>query len=81
MLPILEDLGIGFVPYSPPGKCFHTVKINENKTFNRTDLRNVVPSFTPEARKTNQALVDLLSSIAERKRGTPANGASLRIIA
>ncbi len=72
VLPTLEELGIGFVPYSPLGKGFLTGKIDENTTFDRTDFRNVVPRFTPEARKANQALVDLLNSIAERKKATPA---------
>jgi aryl-alcohol dehydrogenase-like predicted oxidoreductase len=72
VLPTLDELGIGFVPYSPLGKGFLTGKIDEKTTFDRTDFRNVVPRFTPEARKANQALVELLSSIAERKKGTPA---------
>ena len=72
VLPTLEELGIGFVPFSPLGKGFLTGKINENTTFDSSDFRNIVPRFTPEARKANQALVDLLSKIAERKRATPA---------
>jgi aryl-alcohol dehydrogenase-like predicted oxidoreductase len=72
VLPTLEELGIGFVPYSPLGKGFLTGKIDENTTFDRTDFRNVVPRFTPEARKANQALVYLLGSMAERKKATPA---------
>ena len=60
MLPTLEELGIGFVPFSPLGKGFLTGKIDENTTFDSTDFRNIVPRFTPEARKANQALVDLL---------------------
>jgi aryl-alcohol dehydrogenase-like predicted oxidoreductase len=72
VLPTLEELGIGFVPYSPLGKGFLTGKIDENTTFDRTDFRNVVPRFTQEARKANQALVELLGSIAERKKATPA---------
>jgi aryl-alcohol dehydrogenase-like predicted oxidoreductase len=72
VLPALEQLGIGFVPFSPLGKGFLTGKINENTTFDSTDFRNIVPRFTPEARKANQALVDLLGTIAERKRATPA---------
>jgi aryl-alcohol dehydrogenase-like predicted oxidoreductase len=72
VLPTLEELGIGFVPYSPLGKGFHTGKINENTTFDSTDLRNTLPRFTPEARKANEALVDLLGEIAERKKATPA---------
>ncbi len=72
VLPTLEELGIGFVPYSPLGKGFLTGKINENTTFDSTDFRNTLPRFTPEARKANQALVDLLGRIAERKKATPA---------
>ena len=72
MLPTLEELGIGFVPYSPLGKGFLTGKIDENTTFDSSDFRNIVPRFTPEARKANQALVDLLARIAERKKATPA---------
>jgi len=72
VLPTLEELGIGFVPYSPLGKGFLTGKISENTKFDSTDFRNVVPRFTPEARKANQALVDLLGKIAERKKATPA---------
>src|SRR3989454_6535310 len=72
VLPTLEELGIGFVPFSPLGKGFLTGKINENTKFDSTDFRNIVPRFTPEARKANQALVDLLKTIAERKKATPA---------
>src|SRR5271157_2796415 len=72
VLPALEELGIGFVPYSPLGKGFLTGKIDENTKFDSTDFRNIVPRFTPEARKANQALVDLLSKVAERKKATPA---------
>jgi aryl-alcohol dehydrogenase-like predicted oxidoreductase len=72
VLPTLEELGIGFVPYSPLGKGFLTGKINENTTFDSSDFRNILPRFTPEARKANQALVDLLHKIAERKKATPA---------
>src|SRR5881394_2307156 len=72
VLPTLEELGIGFVPFSPLGKGFLTGKIDENTKFDSSDFRNVVPRFTPEARKTNQALVDLVSNIAERKKATPA---------
>jgi aryl-alcohol dehydrogenase-like predicted oxidoreductase len=72
VLPALEELGIGFVPFSPLGKGFLTGKIDENTTFDSSDFRNIVPRFTPEARKVNQALVDLLGKIAERKRATPA---------
>ena len=72
VLPTLEELGIGFVPFSPLGKGFLTGKIDENTTFDSSDFRNIVPRFTPEARKANQALVDLLRNIAERKKATPA---------
>jgi aryl-alcohol dehydrogenase-like predicted oxidoreductase len=72
VLPTLEELGIGFVPYSPLGKGFLTGKISEDTTFASTDLRSRIPRFAPEARKANQALVDLLAAIAERKKATPA---------
>ncbi len=72
VLPTLEELGISFVPFSPLGKGFLTGKINENTTFDSTDFRNTIPRFTPEARKANQALIDLLGTIAERKQATPA---------
>jgi aryl-alcohol dehydrogenase-like predicted oxidoreductase len=72
VLPTLEELGIGFVPFSPLGKGFLTGAINENTTFDSTDFRNIVPRFKPEARKANQALVDLLGEIAARKPATPA---------
>ena len=72
VLPTLEELGIGFVPYSPLGKGFLTGKVNENTTFDSTDFRNTLPRFTPEARKANQALVDLLGKVAVRKNATPA---------
>ncbi|SRR6059058_11838 len=72
VLSTLEELGIGFVPYSPLGRGFLTGKINENTTFDSSDFRNILPRFTPEARKTNQALVDLLGEIAKRKKATPA---------
>src|SRR5574341_1940612 len=72
LLPMLEELGIGFVPFSPLGKGFLTGKINENTTFDSSDFRNIVPRFSPEARKANQALVDLLSKVAKRKNATPA---------
>ncbi len=68
----LEELGIGFVPYSPLGKGFLTGKISENTTFDSSDIRSTIPRFTPEARKANLALVDLLGTIAERKKATPA---------
>ena len=72
VLPALEELGIGFVPYSPLGKGFLTGKIDENTTFDRSDFRNQLPRFTPEARKANQALVDLLGKMALQKKATPA---------
>jgi aryl-alcohol dehydrogenase-like predicted oxidoreductase len=72
ILPTLEELGIGFVPFSPLGKGFLTGQINESTTFDSGDFRNVVPRFTPEARKANQALVDLLRAIGQRKDATPA---------
>ncbi len=72
VLPALEELGIGFVPYSPLGKGFLTGKISESTAFDSSDFRNILPRFTPEARKANQALVDLLGRIAERKSATPA---------
>ncbi len=72
VLPTLEDLGIGFVPFSPLGKGFLTGKINENTTFDSSDFRNILPRFTPENRKANQALVDLLANIAKQKNATPA---------
>jgi aryl-alcohol dehydrogenase-like predicted oxidoreductase len=72
VLPALEELGIGFVPFSPLGKGFLTGAITESTTFDSSDFRNIVPRFTPEARKANQALVDLLREIAARKQATPA---------
>ena len=72
VLPMLEELGIGFVPYSPLGRGFLTGKMNENTTFDSSDFRNILPRFTPEARKANQVLVDLLGQIAKRKKTTPA---------
>jgi len=72
VLPVVEELGIGFVPFSPLGKGFLTGKIDENTTFDSSDFRNIVPRFTPEARKANRALVDLLAKIAEEKKATPA---------
>ena len=72
VMPALEELGIGFVPYSPLGRGFLTGKMNENTTFDSSDFRNTLPRFTPEARKANQALVDLLGEIAKRKKATPA---------
>jgi aryl-alcohol dehydrogenase-like predicted oxidoreductase len=72
VLPTLEELGIGFVPFSPLGAGFLTGKIDTNTTFDSTDFRNISPRFTPEARKANQALVDLLGKVAEQKKATPA---------
>lgn len=72
LLPTLEELGIGFVPFSPLGKGFLTGKIDEKTTFEKNDFRNIVPRFTPEARRANQALVDLLGEVARRKNATPA---------
>ncbi len=72
VIPTLEELGIGFVPFSPLGKGFLTGKIDENTTFEKGDFRNIVPRFTAENRKANQALVDLLSEIAQQKKATPA---------
>lgn len=72
VLPTLEELGIGFVPYSPLGRGFLTGKMSETTTFDSTDFRNTLPRFTPEARKANQILVDLLGEIAKRKNATPA---------
>jgi len=72
VLPVLEELGIGFVPFSPLGKGFLTGKINENTTFDKTDFRNTVPRLSPENRKANQVFVDLLAQVATRKNATPA---------
>src|SRR5205814_1210294 len=81
VLPALEELGIGFVPYSPLGKGYLTGKIDENTAFDRSDFRNTVPRFTPENRKANQALVDLLGAIAARKKATPAQVALAWLLA
>jgi len=72
VLPTLEELGIGLVPYSPLGKGFLTGKMDETTTFDSTDFRSTLPRFTPAALKTNQALIELLGKIAERKKATPA---------
>jgi aryl-alcohol dehydrogenase-like predicted oxidoreductase len=72
VIPALEELGIGFVPYSPLGKGFLTGKIDESAKFDSSDFRSTLPRFTPDALKANQALIDLLGSIAERKKATPA---------
>ena len=81
VLPALEELGIGFVPFSPLGRGFLTGKMNENTSFDSSDLRNKLPRFTPEARKANQALVHLLSEIAKRKKATPAQVALAWLLA
>ena len=72
VLPTCEELGIGFVPFSPLGKGFLTGKIDESTSFDKDDFRNIVPRFSPEARKANQALVDRVTSIATAKQATPA---------
>ena len=72
VIPTLEELGIGFVPFSPLGKGFLTGKISEDTQFDKTDFRNIVPRFTAENRKTNQALVDLIGKFAQQKKATPA---------
>jgi len=72
VIPALDELGIGFVPFSPLGKGFLTGKIGEDTQFDKTDFRNVVPRFTPENRKANQALVDLIGKFAQQKKATPA---------
>lgn len=72
VFPTIEELGIGFVPFSPLGKGFLTGKINENTMFHSSDFRNIVPRFTSENRKANQAIIDLLGKVAERKTATPA---------
>jgi len=72
ILPTLEELGIGFVPFSPLGKGFLTGKINEDTKFHKNDFRNIVPRFTPENRKANQAVVDLIAEFAQQKKATPA---------
>ena len=81
IMPTLEELGIGFVPFSPLGKGFLTGKIDENTTFDSTDFRNTVPRFAPEARKANRALVSLLDTIAQRKKATPAQIALAWVLA
>jgi len=81
IMPLLEELGIGFVPFSPLGKGFLTGKIDANTKFDPTDFRNVVPRFTPEARKANQAVVDLLTAIAARLKATPAQVALAWLLA
>jgi aryl-alcohol dehydrogenase-like predicted oxidoreductase len=81
IIPTLEELGIGFVPFSPLGRGFLTGKIDENTTFDSTDFRNTVPRFSPEARKANRAIVDLLETIAQRKKATPAQIALAWVLA
>jgi aryl-alcohol dehydrogenase-like predicted oxidoreductase len=81
VIPTLEELGIGFVPFSPLGKGFLTGKIDENTKFDSTDFRNIVPRFTPEARKANQAVVDLLGKLAGQKKATPAQVALAWLLA
>ena len=81
IIPTLEEFGIGFVPFSPLGKGFLTGKIDENTTFDSTDFRNTVPRFAPEARKANRALVDLLETIAQRKKATSAQIALAWVLA
>jgi aryl-alcohol dehydrogenase-like predicted oxidoreductase len=81
LLPALEELGIGFVPFSPLGAGFLTGKIDENTKFDPTDFRNMVPRFTAEARKANMALVELIKAVAERKRATPAQVALAWLLA
>jgi aryl-alcohol dehydrogenase-like predicted oxidoreductase len=81
ILPALEELGIGFVPFSPLGKGFLTGKISADTQFDKSDFRNVVPRFTPENRKANQAVVDLVGKVAEQKKATPAQIALAWILA
>ncbi len=81
VIPTLEELGIGFVPYSPLGKGFLTGKIDEKTTFDSSDFRSTLPRFTPEALKANQALIDLLGSIAKKKQATPAQVALAWLLA
>ena len=81
LLPTLEELGIGFVPFSPLGAGFLTGKIDENTKFDPTDFRNLVPRFSPEARKANMVLVDLIKAVAERKSATPAQVALAWLLA
>jgi len=81
IIPTLEELGIGFVPFSPLGKGFLTGAINENTEFDKTDFRNIVPRFTADARKANQAMVDLMTSLAAQKNATPAQVALAWLLA
>lgn len=81
LLPTLEELGIGFVPFSPLGKGFLTGTINENTKFDSSDFRNIVPRFSTEARKANQSMIDLLNTIAQKKNATPAQVALAWLLA
>jgi len=81
ILPVLEELGIGFVPFSPLGKGFLTGKIDETTQFDATDFRNTVPRLSPENRKANQGIVDLVAAVAARKRATPAQVALAWVLA
>jgi len=81
IIPVIEELGIGLVPYSPLGKGYLTGKIDESTDFDKNDFRNTVPRFAPEARRANRALVDLLGSIAQRKKATPAQVALAWLLA
>ena len=81
LLPTLEELGIGFVPFSPLGKGFLTGKIDENTKFDSSDFRNIVPRFSPEARRANQSMIELLTKIAEQKNATPAQVALAWLLA
>ena len=81
IIPALEELGIGFVPFSPLGKGFLTGKMNEKTTFDASDFRNTLPRFTPEALKANQAMAGLVGKMAERKKATPAQIALAWVLA
>jgi aryl-alcohol dehydrogenase-like predicted oxidoreductase len=81
VIPTLEELGIGFVPFSPLGKGFLTGAISEGTQFDKTDFRSIVPRFTPENRKANQAFVDLLAKFAQQKKATPAKIALAWVLA
>ena len=81
MIPTLEELGIGLVPYSPLGRGFLTGKIDKNAKFDNTDFRSTLPRFTPDALEANQAMIDLLGKIAERKKATPAQIALAWLVA
>ena len=81
MIPTLEELGVGFVPFSPLGRGFLTGKIDEHTTFDSSDFRNIVPRFTAENRKANQALIDLVGSVGKRMRATPAQVALAWLLA